>query len=626
MALKDKLMTLEDFKAVRDVDVASNSAQFAEIKADLGIITGNTVIHNFTIGKYIATSEDTADINTPTSNATYAYVVVDCTVGDVFTITGKGGGVPRLFAFLGAETEGSRPVLSKSLSSATLKNQYITAPENAEKLVVNVNVNFAYCLITWKSIVNVWDSVGNNTADIAKICRVILYPNLSNPDDYTRGYKTNTGQTNTTSQTYMFTDKIPVNYGETVYFTTPCRYICAFDSNGTVVSASGVADYSIIYYSVPDGIASIQVTFYASDESGFMATKVEGQEYISYGTPVIDGQYIPHYDRNNSYIALKSKDNYYRVSSDSMAVADYLLIEKKLPVKNETVLQFSGNITGEFGGIEFGFTDDISQSDSTHFKIDATKLYRVTSSPNETDHNLTISGNLSITVTQTYTHLMIDIVCNGQKFHNSSGWAPQNKFSYVKVLSPMTDCVLSWVACKSKKNIVIFGDSYVSYSESRWVYYLEENGFGDNVVISGYSGEGSENGYQNFLDLMPVLSAQYVVWAYGMNDHDTSSAANATWKQKLDAVIAYCEQNGLTPVLCTIPNVPRYSNAYKNAYVRSFIGTYPVIDFSKAVGSDISSAWYDGMLSSDNVHPAVSGAMALYNRAIADFPQLCVDN
>lgn len=42
MALKDKLMTLEDFKAVRDVDVASNSAQFTEIKADLGDISGST--------------------------------------------------------------------------------------------------------------------------------------------------------------------------------------------------------------------------------------------------------------------------------------------------------------------------------------------------------------------------------------------------------------------------------------------------------------------------------------------------------------------------------------------------------------------------------------------------------
>lgn len=43
MALKDKLMTLEDFKAVRDVDVASNSAQFTEIKADLGAVDGDVV-------------------------------------------------------------------------------------------------------------------------------------------------------------------------------------------------------------------------------------------------------------------------------------------------------------------------------------------------------------------------------------------------------------------------------------------------------------------------------------------------------------------------------------------------------------------------------------------------------
>lgn len=38
MALKDKLMTLEDFKAVRDVDVASNQTQFTTIKADLDAI------------------------------------------------------------------------------------------------------------------------------------------------------------------------------------------------------------------------------------------------------------------------------------------------------------------------------------------------------------------------------------------------------------------------------------------------------------------------------------------------------------------------------------------------------------------------------------------------------------
>ena len=42
MALKDKLMTLEDFKAVRDVDVASNSAQFTELRADLDAVNTAT--------------------------------------------------------------------------------------------------------------------------------------------------------------------------------------------------------------------------------------------------------------------------------------------------------------------------------------------------------------------------------------------------------------------------------------------------------------------------------------------------------------------------------------------------------------------------------------------------------
>lgn len=49
MALKDKLMTLEDFKAVRDVDVASNSAQFTELKADLNEILEQGILSHFAV-------------------------------------------------------------------------------------------------------------------------------------------------------------------------------------------------------------------------------------------------------------------------------------------------------------------------------------------------------------------------------------------------------------------------------------------------------------------------------------------------------------------------------------------------------------------------------------------------
>ena len=60
MALKDKLMTLEDFKAVRDVDVASNNKQFTDIKADLTTLADITPI------------PDNSDLNNYTETGLYS--------------------------------------------------------------------------------------------------------------------------------------------------------------------------------------------------------------------------------------------------------------------------------------------------------------------------------------------------------------------------------------------------------------------------------------------------------------------------------------------------------------------------------------------------------------------------
>lgn len=87
MALKDKLMTLEDFKAVRDVDVASNSAQFTEIKADLdaaridltqvaeSAIVSKDVVSNWALGN-LSTSTG-KPVNTQTTIYTPDYYLVN---------------------------------------------------------------------------------------------------------------------------------------------------------------------------------------------------------------------------------------------------------------------------------------------------------------------------------------------------------------------------------------------------------------------------------------------------------------------------------------------------------------------------------------------------------------------
>ena len=139
MALKDKLITLEDFKAVRDVDVASNSAQFAEIKADLGDITGNEAV-SMVPNHYIDLSGTSVTMSDGTpqysSGATvFSCGMMRCSVGDKFTITGVGGLTARLWGFIDANGN----VLSVSSSSASATDLVIVAPENTAWLIIHTN-------------------------------------------------------------------------------------------------------------------------------------------------------------------------------------------------------------------------------------------------------------------------------------------------------------------------------------------------------------------------------------------------------------------------------------------------------------------------------------------------------
>ena len=122
-----------------------------ELNGSLSDITENTVI-GFNVGKCIYTNDATADINDVRTNASLAYAVIDCVEGDTFTISGYGGVSARLWAFLGAESNGSRPVLSNERSGALVTDKYITAPENAQKIVVNVLISTPYSLVRGKKL------------------------------------------------------------------------------------------------------------------------------------------------------------------------------------------------------------------------------------------------------------------------------------------------------------------------------------------------------------------------------------------------------------------------------------------------------------------------------------------
>lgn len=242
-------------------------------------------------------------------------------------------------------------------------------------------------------------------------------------------------------------------------------------------------------------------------------------------------------------------------------------------------------------------------------------------------HGLTIANNIQINVTEdTHGKIKILLTSNGATF--SQSW----DFVQTIISKPFLDFTgtggeasFSFSPEDISKDVWVFGDSYLTYSTARWMYYYMESEYANNAMICGRSGSTSEEGIATLQTLLALGNPKYILWCYGMNDGgDSSSAPDESWKDCLDSMLATCAANGITPILATIPTVPSINNEKKNAYVKSSGCQY--VDFAKAVGAQSDGTWYSGMLYTDNVHPTVEGAKALYAQALTDCPQLCVKN
>ena len=109
---------------------------------------------------------------------------------------------------------------------------------------------------------------------------------------------------------------------------------------------------------------------------------------------------------------------------------------------------------------------------------------------------------------------------------------------------------------------------------------------------------------------------------------NADGTVNATWLNYTTRAISKCEGNGITIVLATIPSVPNYSHVALNDWVRNSGHRY--IDFASAVENDEDSYWKgwgteNALLSGDNIHPTVKGAIVLAAQAMIDFPELAIE-
>lgn len=244
------------------------------------------------------------------------------------------------------------------------------------------------------------------------------------------------------------------------------------------------------------------------------------------------------------------------------------------------------------------------------------------------EHGLTIKDNLQIFLKFTGKNTLDVEVASGGAKYTKTGFNILKRYSCTTYIwataGTITDTRITQTCTDINKNIWCFGDSYFAYSDTRWVKHLFDAGYSDNVLLNGFSGEGSPDAVRDLNSLLKLGKPQYVFWCMGMNDGaDTDeNTPNAAWLGYIQNIIATCSERGITPVLATIPTVPIKNHEGKNKWIRE--SGYQYVDFAKAVGASPDGTWFDEMLHTDGVHPTVKGGIALYYQVLTDFPQIMI--
>lgn len=197
------------------------------------------------------------------------------------------------------------------------------------------------------------------------------------------------------------------------------------------------------------------------------------------------------------------------------------------------------------------------------------------------------------------------------------------KYNFISTAA-ISEYTFSVIFRDATKPIWLFGDSYLSFTNDRWVYYLKDFNQLDNVLVNACGG-------LNSLRTTYALNAlkgkpKFALWEVGMNDNEDSGTTPAVnWSVYLQTFLAWCEENNCTPILATIPSIPSKNHAGKNAYIRS--SGYRYVDLAAAVSPNDSGTWYPGMIEDGNspTHPSVLGAKAMFHRVLADFPEIMGD-
>lgn len=469
--------------------------------------------------------------------------------------------------------------------------------------------------------------------------------NLLNPDEIEAGYYWTDGYHSSSS--YVYTGLIELEEGKTYTMQTGvsgvaqnrsitnARFAVYYGADGTTVIGSGTYVSNI---SLQSGAKYFRGSYNYTSVQACIETKPA----IVEGTTILD--YVPYFEPYSTRI-LKAECNndphiqsivnqtienadgklIFMATSDSLAANTNLICCDSCCNKKNEYIELTANFTTfdeltishgktSYGG---GFVT-ITASKIQCYNYNGTLI-------EEFEHGLTLSDFINVIIYTKNTaecRSSITIMTSGGDYTvTTSRYYSSRAAVLCNATFAMTNVKMQYVVNDGKEAVWVFGDSYISLGDpNRWATQLVQDGH-KSLLLCGYGGAKSENMIIDFRLMLSLMKPKYVCWFLGMNDGDSSSAVNADWKTYVDEVLQTCEENGITPILATIPNCPTVANTFKNAYVQSLDVRY--VDFAKAVNAESAGAtWYAGMLSSDNTHPTSLGAKALMRQFLSDVPEV----
>ena len=434
---------------------------------------------------------------------------------------------------------------------------------------------------------------------------------------------------NSETQTYRYTQRIPVVEGQTVSIVSDgnklgMRFVTAFQ-NGVADESKAMIDTSCTKteFTVPAGVTHVVATYrhtgkdvYAvltggrSEAKPTLKNKADSDTLVELAT----GAPAP-FNANLTATADSLKDG-------------YLYLEENDIMHNKTLrLTFNIDALGEGQMITLGHGEKSYGGSAVELTKDTVRVYKYFTERIDVytaAHGINISGIIELEVKVGFGKATISVENKDDKFVSDiTEWFGRQGKIFAKSSggAVLTDVQMEWKCSDYAQEIWLMGDSYFNTTVAdRWPYYMYNNGYTD-YFMSGFPGRNSQQALTDFKRALEHGTPKYAVWCLGMNNNDSETAISSTYKAATDEFLAICASKGITPILSTIPNTPTCINVHKNEWVRN--SGYRYIDFAAAVdGEQIYSSWSAGMLSGDHIHPAVLGAETLYMQFIKDFPEI----